>query len=319
MSVLTKQEWIDLETKVAELRDLCMQTTQWGHGGHWGGSSSVADILAALYFKSANFDFKKYDDPDRDRIVVSKGHAGIMLASLFSVLGSIPREDLKTFNLTGSKLGVHLDSNKVKGIDASTGSLGHGSSLALGMALAGRVQGRSYKSYVILGDGECDEGSVWEAAMAGANFYGRGAENYITIVDRNKCMIDGPTEKVMKLEPFADKWRAFGYEVIEVDGHNFPQLINAIETAKADKAGKPYAIIANTLKGYGVAFAEDNYLHHYGMYPPEKCVIAREDLAKVAKARLDVAKSFKKDTVEVEDLAGIKTITKKDWYVEEAK
>ncbi|NCA93013.1 transketolase, partial [bacterium] len=187
---LTKQEWLRLEDKANDLRTLCLETTYWAGSGHIGGSYSSADILTVLYYKYMNFDPKNPTDPDRDRCVVSKGHIGIMLASMFADLGLVNKEDLKTFNLTGSKLGMHLDSNKVKGLDSSTGSLGHGSSIALGMALAARLRKQSYKTFLVLGDGECDEGSVWEAAMATAHFK---AKNLITIVDRKHNMIDGNT------------------------------------------------------------------------------------------------------------------------------
>ena len=154
---------------------------------------------------------------------------------------------------------MHLDKNKVVGLDASTGSLGHGLSIALGMALGGRLLGKNFKAYCLLGDGECNEGSVWEAAMAIAHFK---ATNVITIIDRNKCMIDGRTEDVMGLEPFADKWEAFGFEVRTVDGHDLYALTEVLDYAiKAEN--KPVAIIADTLKGCGVADIQDDYRYHY--------------------------------------------------------
>lgn len=283
---LTKQEWVRLEEKAAELRDLCLDTCSWAGSGHWGGSSSCADIATLLYYKYANFDPKNPTDPDRDRIIFSKGHVGILLAPLFSMLGLIDKEDLKTFNLTGSKLGIHLDSNKVKGLDSSTGSLGHGGGLALGMALAGKLQGRNYKTFLIYGDGELDEGSVWEAAMATGMFKDRGSQNLITIVDRNHCMMDGDTEDVMALEPLADKWKAFGFEVINVDGNNINALSEALETAIAAKAGKPYCIIADTVKGAGVSFAAGNYRWHYGAMDDAKYTTGKADLKKYKAERI---------------------------------
>ena len=154
-------------------------------------------------------------------------------------------EQLKTFNLTNSKMGVHLDSNKVVGVDASTGSLGHGLSIAVGAALAARVQKKSYITYCLLGDGECDEGSNWEAAMSAGQF---NTTNMIAFVDRNRLEMDGPTEDEMKLEPFADKWAAFGFDVKEIDGHNFKELCDAIDYALA-ATEKPVMIICNTVKG----------------------------------------------------------------------
>ncbi|MDR3185883.1 MAG: transketolase [Christensenellaceae bacterium] len=284
---LSKQEWIDLEKKAAELRELCIETVNWAGSGHWGGSSSCADILTLLYYKYANFDPKNPTDPDRDRIVVSKGHVGIVLAPMFALLGLVKKEDLKTFNHTGSKLGIHLDSNKVVGLDSSTGSLGHGSSLGLGMALAGQILGKNYKTFVVLGDGECDEGSVWEAAMATAHFTKkkRGAGNLITIVDRNHNMIDGNTEDIMALEPFEDKWKAFGFETIVVNGHDIPALSDALEKAIAG-GEKPYCIIADTVKGQGVSFSAGNYKWHYGALDEAKYNTAKADLAEYAKIRI---------------------------------
>jgi transketolase len=284
---LTKQEWLRLEDKANDLRNLTLQTTHWAGGGHIGGSFSSMDILTALYYKYLNFDPKNTTNPDRNRCVVSKGHIGIALASMFADLGLIDVEELKTFNLTGSKLGMHLDCNKVKGLDASTGSLGHGSSIALGMALAGRLRKQSYKTFLILGDGECDEGSVWEAAMATSNFK---ASNLITIVDRNHNCIDGNTEDVMALEPFADKWTAFGFDVKQINGHRFDEICNAIEYAMAKKDGeKPVCIIADTVKGQGISYMADNYKWHYGAIDDTKFALGKEDLAKYCAGRKAVA------------------------------
>ncbi len=169
---------------------------------------------------------------------------------------------------------MHLDSRKVPGVDASTGSLGHGLSIALGTAIAGRLLNKSYSVFCLLGDGECDEGSVWEAAMSISLF---NATNVITIVDRNRCMIDGPTEEVMKLEPLADKWKAFGFIVKEVNGHNFNELSEAIEYAKKEK-NKPVVIIANTIKGCGIDFMEDDYKWLYGSLDKEKITRSKESL-----------------------------------------
>jgi transketolase len=170
---------------------------------------------------------------------------------------------------------MHLDSLKVKGVDASTGSLGHGLPMAVGMALGARVQKQSWLTYCILGDGECNEGSIWEAAMAASQFK---LTNLITFVDRNKLMIDGPTEEVMGLEPFADKWKAFGFIVKEVDGHSFSELSAAIESAQSEKKG-PVVIIANTFKGKGVDFMENQVKWHYGGLDTE--------LVETAKASVD--------------------------------
>lgn len=282
---LSKQEWLRLERKAGELRDLNLRTTYWAGSGHIGGCLSAIDILTALYYKHMNFDPKNHTDPDRDRLVVSKGHIGLALAAIFADLGLIEKEDLKTFNHTGSKLGIHLDANKVPGLEASTGSLGHGSSIALGMALAARLDGRPYKTYLLLGDGECDEGSVWEAAMATAHYK---ATNLITIVDRNHNMIDGDTEDVMRLEPFADKWTAFGFDAKVIDGHHFGQICDAIEYAQK-AVDKPVCIIADTIKGCGVGYMERNYKWHYGALDDAKYESASADLKSYCAKRIERA------------------------------
>ena len=271
---LSKAEWIELEHKASDLRQLALDTCNWAGSAHMGGSLSSADFLTLLYHKYLNFDPQNYTDPKRDRCIVSKGHIGVILAALYAQLGLVDKEDLKTFNLTGSKLGMHLDSNKVKGLEASTGSLGHGSALALGDALAARVMNNPHKTWVLLGDGECDEGSVWEAAMATAHYK---VTDLITVVDRNKAMIDGSTEDVLALEPFADKWRAFGFEVIEVDGHHMKKLSEAMEQAMAAME-KPVCIILDTVKGEGISFMAGDYKWHYGAMDSEKYEKATQDL-----------------------------------------
>ena len=273
---LSKQEWLALEKKAYELRNLCLDTTFWAGSAHIGGGMSVMDMLTILYYKYMTIDVANPNWEDRDRLILSKGHAGVAYASVLCELGFNDKEQLKTFNLTNSKMGIHLDSNKVIGVDASTGSLGHGLPIAVGTGLAARVLGKDYKTYCILGDGECDEGSNWEAAMSAAHFK---VDNVISFVDRNKCMIDGRTEDVMSLEPFADKWRAFGFIVKEVDGHNFNELSEAIDFALENK-GAPVMIIANTIKGEGIDFMEDNYLWHYGAIDDEKYAKAKESLDK---------------------------------------
>ena len=273
---LTKAEWLALEKKANELRNLCLDTTYWAGSGHIGGGLSVMDILTVLYYKYMNI---KVEDPkwdDRDRFILSKGHAGIAYAPVLCEKGFNDKEMLKTFNLSGSKMGMHLDSNKVVGVDASTGSLGHGMSIAVGTALAARLLGKDYKTYVVLGDGECDEGSNWEAAMSASHYK---VTNMISFVDRNKCMIDGRTEDVMKLEPFCDKWTAFGFIVKEIDGNNIKELCEAIDFALENKTDKPVMIVCNTLKGCGIDFIEDNYLWHYGAFDDEKYHKAKDALA----------------------------------------
>lgn len=278
---LSKKEWLALEKKAHQLRHLCLDTTYWAGSGHIGGGMSIMDMLTILYHKYLNI---KVEEPlweDRDRFIMSKGHAGIALAPVLVDKGFNDPEQLKTFNHTNSKMGMHLDSNKVVGVDASTGSLGHGLSIALGMALTATLLGKSFKTYCILGDGECDEGSNWEAAMAASHYK---ATNLISFVDRNKCMIDGCTEDVMGLEPFADKWTAFGFIVKEIDGHNLNELAEAIDFALANKEA-PVMIIANTIKGAGIDYMENDYKWHYGAIDEEKYNIAKESLDKYYETR----------------------------------
>lgn len=279
---LTDIEIKNLEKKAHELRCLCVDTVVWAGSGHIGGSLSAMDILTILYYKYLNVDPSKPLWEDRDRFILSKGHIGVGFAPVLADKGYIDKELLKEYNHTGSELGMHLDSNKVPGVDASTGSLGHGLPIALGMALAARINNKDYKTFCLLGDGECDEGSVWEAAMSISHYR---VTNLITIVDRNRCMIDGPTEDVMSLEPFAKKWEAFGFIVKEVDGHSFTELSEAIDYALAEEKA-PVVIIANTLKGCGIDFMEDNYKWHYGGLNSEKIAQSKESLEKYYKKRV---------------------------------
>jgi transketolase len=197
-------------------------------------------------------------------------------------LGWNDPEQLKTFNLTGSKMGIHLDSNKVVGVDASTGSLGHGLSIGVGTELAARVLGKKFRTYVILGDGELDEGSNWEAAMSAAHF--KLGSSLITIVDRNGAMIDGPTEQVMALEPLTDKFTAFGFNTLRIDGHSFPQLAEAIETALATE-DKPSCIICDTVKAAGFGAKAGDYRWHYGAMDDDGYEQAKKDLTAYYESR----------------------------------
>jgi transketolase len=225
----------------------------------------MVEIMTLLYFKYLNIDPAKPDWEERDRVVLSKGHGGAGYAPVLANRGYFDRDELKEFNHFKSMFGMHLDSLKVKGVDVSTGSLGHGLSMAVGLALGARLQKKSWKTYCILGDGECNEGSVWEAAMAAAHFK---VTNLITFVDRNRLMIDGKTEEIMSVEPFADKWRAFGFIVKEVDGHNYQSLADAIDFAHSEKTS-PVMIIADTVKGKGVDFMENQVKWHYGSIDSE--------------------------------------------------
>ena len=278
---LTKDEKARLEKKAHELRLLSLETVVWAGSGHIGGALSAMDVLTLLYHKYLRIDPKRPDWSERDRFVCSKGHIGVGYAPVLADLGYFDRELLKEYNHTGSPLGMHLDSTKVPGVEASTGSLGHGLALGLGLALAARVKGESWRTFVLLGDGECDEGAVWESAMAASFFK---ATNLVAIVDRNRCMIDGPTEEVMALEPFASKWAAFGWEVLEVDGHDLDELSIAIERGLAAK-DKPVVIIASTVKGKGIDFIEGDYRWHYGSFDAQMAAKARESLERFYQSR----------------------------------
>jgi transketolase len=257
---ISEQELCDLKQRAITIRKGIIDVTGWSGGAHVGGALSMVDMVTILYWKYMNIDPARPDWEDRDRFVLSKGHAGVGHAVALANRGFFPEEDLKEFNATGSKLGMHLDCHKAAGVDASTGSMGHGLPQAVGMALGARVQGKDWQTYCIVGDGESDEGSIWEAAMS-ASHYNLG--NLITFLDRNRMMIDGLTEEVMSLEPLADKWTAFGWKVFEINGHDFGELTEAIDAGLAYKDG-PVLILANTIKGKGVDFMENDPAWHYG-------------------------------------------------------
>jgi len=250
----------------------------WSGGSHIGGSLSIAEILTILYFRYLKIKTSDPTWPDRDRFVLSKGHAASGFIPVLAKRGFFPEEELKSFNHFGSPFAMHPDSNKVLGCDASAGSLGHGLSMAVGMGLGARYQKKDFKTICLMGDGECCEGSVWEAAMA-LNHY--KLVNVIVIIDRNRLMIDGPTEQIMNLEPFADKWRAFGFEVIEIDGHNFTELSEALDRGWA-AADKPVLVLANTVKGKGVDFMENNVKWHYGSGDSDLCEKAKASIMRAS-------------------------------------
>lgn len=273
---LTDNELQELESKACELRCLAVDTVAWAGSGHIGGALSAMDIFVLLYYKYLNIDPKRPDWEDRDRFILSKGHAGVGHAPVLADKGYFDKELLKTYNHSGSDFGMHLNSAKVPGVDASTGSLGHGISIAVGTALAARVLKKSYLTYCVLGDGECDEGQVWEAAMAASHY---NTTNLILFVDRNHLMIDGPTETVMKLEPFAEKWKAFGFIVKQVNGHSFKELSAAIDYALQEKTA-PVVIIADTVKGCGVDFLENQVISHYMGLDDDNIRRAKESIIK---------------------------------------
>lgn len=257
---VTDEEIKQLEDRAWEVRRLSLQVTGWAGGSHIGGALSQTDILAALYGKYMRIDPKRPDWDDRDRFVLSKGHGGVGHAALLGLLGYFDVELLKTFNKTGSAFGMHLDTLKVPGVDASTGSLGHGLGIALGMAIGARLQGKSWHTYCICGDGEQCEGTIWEGAMSGNQFK---VTNLTVLLDRNMLMIDGATEDIMALEPLAKRWEAFGWYTQEIDGHDMREICQAVENAHAETE-RPSIIICRTVKGKGVEFMENRAEWHYG-------------------------------------------------------
>ena len=284
-----KDECLRLEKKADDLRRLCVKTAVWGGSGHIGGAMSAMDAMTILYHRFMKIDVNKPDMEDRDRFVLSKGHAAVGYAPVLVDYGFMPEEELHIFNLTGAKIGMHLDCNKVVGCDCSTGSLGHGISLAVGFALAGKVKGIDYMNYVITGDGELNEGSNWEAAMSAAQFK---LSNVVVLCDINKCMIDGRVDDEMKVEPVDKKFEAFGFNVICVNGHNMKELNDAIEAAvknHQDGGDKPTAIVMDTIKGAGIDFMEDNYLWHYGSLDEAMVEKANASLDNYYKARCERA------------------------------
>jgi len=222
--------------------------------GHPGGSLSSVEILTALYFRVLKHNPSDPHWADRDRFVLSKGHAAPLLYAVLAESGYLPIAELNTLRQVDSRLQGHVDRVLTPGVEMSAGALGQGLSFAIGTALAGRLNTQDYRVYVLLGDGETDEGQVWEAAMAAAHFK---VDNLVAIVDNNGLQLDGWNRDIMNLTPFADKWCAFGWEVIEVDGHDITQLVDAFERAKLVK-GQPVVIIAHTVKGKGVSFMENN-------------------------------------------------------------
>jgi len=258
------------------IRTGIVDTTYICGGAHIGGALSQTDLMVALYYKYLNIDPQKPHWVERDRFILSKGHGGVGHAVILADLGYITKKLLKDFNKTESPLGMHLDWLKVPGVDASTGSLGHGLSIGVGMALGARLQKKKWRTYVLLGDGELNSGPIWEAAQSAAHFK---ILNMTTFIDRNRLCIDGPTEKIMALEPLKDKWEAFGWRVAEIDGHDFDQICDAIEQSHTEKE-KPFVILANTIKGKGVDFMENVAAWHYGGLDEEKMKKALESLRK---------------------------------------
>lgn len=254
-----------LEKTAAEIRCGIIKAIHNAGSGHPGGSLSAADIVTALYFDEMNVDPKDPKMKGRDKFILSKGHAGPVQYSALAVKGYYPMEDFMTLRKLGSKLQGHPDMHKVPGIEMSTGSLGQGISAAGGMALANKLDNDPGRIYVLLGDGEIQEGIVWEALMSAAHYK---LDNMVAILDHNGLQIDGKNEDVMTVAPVVEKFQAFGWNVIQIDGHDFEQILDAFKQARACK-GKPTMIVAETIKGKGVSFMENNAGWH-GKAPDEE-------------------------------------------------
>ncbi len=263
--ILEEVEVTELQEKAKKVREDIIEEVYHAKSGHPGGSLSVADILTVLYFKEMKINPENPNWEDRDRLVLSKGHCSPALYSCLANRGFFPVEDLKTFRNMNSYLQGHPDKNKVPGVDMTTGSLGQGLSCANGMAIAGKMNQKDYRVYCVLGDGEIEEGQVWEAAMA-ANKY--KLDNLCIVIDNNNLQIDGTIEEVMSSYPIDEKFRSFGFEVIHIDGHDIEEIMKAFEVAKNVK-DKPTCIIAKTIKGKGISFME-NQAGWHGKAPNEE-------------------------------------------------
>ena len=267
----TKRE--RLEDKARKIRKHVINMIYEAGSGHPGGSLSSVDILTALYFHTMRHNPLEPELVDRDRFILSKGHAAPALYATLAEAGYFSVEELQSLRKIGSMLQGHPDC-EVPGVEVSSGSLGQGLSIASGIALAGKRDKKAYRVYTLLGDGECDEGQVWEAAMFDSHYK---LDNLTAIVDRNGLQIDGPTEKIMRLESIADKWRAFGWHVIEIDGNKIEEITAALDDAKSIR-GRPTAIIAHTFKGKGISFMEWINAFHGKALNKEEMEIALQEL-----------------------------------------
>lgn len=263
-----------LQEKAKNIRKNIVEMVYQASSGHPGGSLSVTDILTALYFSELRIN--NVSDENRDRMVLSKGHCSPALYATLAEKGFIPAEDLKSFRKTTSYLQGHPDMKKIAGVDMTSGSLGQGLSVANGMALAGKLDNKDYRVYVIMGDGEIEEGQVWEAAMSSSHYK---LDNLCVIVDNNNLQIDGKISEVMSPYPIDKKFESFGFKTLVIDGHNFDEILNAFEIAKQTK-GMPTVIIAKTIKGKGVSYMENQAGWHGKAPNEEEYKIAMEELTK---------------------------------------
>jgi len=256
-----------LDDKAIWLRKEIIRLSAIAGGAHLGGGLSMVDVIVALHYHVLNL---KSGDPkwaDRDRFVLSKGHGSVAYCPVLADLQFFPKEWLENFNRLDSPFGMHPDMNKIPGVEMSTGSLGHGLSVGIGMALSARLDGKKWRVFVLMGDGEVNEGMVWEAAQA-ASHYKLG--NITAIIDRNKLSLDGPTEEIMAIEPIQKRWETFGWRVFDINGHDMEALVDTFNAIPPSSDTKPNLIIARTIKGKGVDFMEDNPIWHYSGLDSDK-------------------------------------------------
>ncbi len=257
VAVTAQARRLSLVETAQQVRRSIVEMINAAGAGHIGGDLSVTDILTTLYFAVLRIDPAFPEQPDRDRCILSKGHCAAALYSVLALRGFIPKDMLSTFMQPLSVLNGHPNRRKIPGVEANTGPLGHGLPIGVGSAVASRLSGKNWQTYVVLGDGELQEGSNWEAAMAAGH---RGLDNLVAIVDRNRLQQGARTEDTNRLDPLLDKWTAFGWSAVEVDGHDHLQLY---ELLTAPRSGKPLCIVANTTKGKGVSFIEDRVEWHH--------------------------------------------------------
>lgn len=272
----------DEDTRLPQIRQkanwMRRRALEMVHGkklGHIGGDFSATDILATLYFGVLRYDPVKPDWPERDRFVMSKGHATGALYTVLCAAGYFPEDWLETYMGPGSRLNGHPNRNYLPGVEANTGPLGHGFPIALGMAIAGQMSGSAHRTFVLTGDGEQQEGSNWEAAMTAGH---KQLQDLTLIIDRNRLQQGARTEDTVSLDPLGEKYRSFGWDVIEVDGHDHAKLLNTLDAAPAQ--GRPRCIIANTIKGKGVSFMEDKAKWHHGVPNDDEFELAMKELSR---------------------------------------
>lgn len=264
-----------LEKKAKKIRRMILEMIVGAGKGHIGGALSCTDILTTLFYGPIlRFDPKNPSWADRDRFILSKGHSCAALYSVLADLGFFPQDELASACRNGSMLGGHPDRN-IPGVETDTGSLGHGLGIGSGLALSAKMDGKDFRTVVLMGDGECYEGSVWEAAQFSGN---HRLDNLIAIVDRNRQCVNDFTEEINRLDPMADKWRAFGWDTVTINGHSCGELLHELRDFRNRRSQKPLAIVAETVKGKGISFMEGKIQWHHGVPSPKELEIARREL-----------------------------------------